>query len=500
MTSANSIAPTIQLPEQSDSSSDESSIKMYKRDRSEIPIRFNDQSKDCIKTDSDNYVRAGAKLKNVTSLAISLLWDHIDAIETQKKEKFECIDESANQQKIENNNNVLQLARKKTSECITLEKKFKEAEAHAKAMTAANNSLRQSASTSNDRMERTLEALRIAGANAANARSDADAAEQYASSLAAQLESMLSILEQTKRASQTLQDEHVQVAAATKAVETKLLQRETEHLRIEKENKILLESREKLFSKIQELVDEKERLELHIDSEVKKSKKLSREIEERTVLDEVRKNRSSAVEKELQDVRAVLTQASETTAENELTTAALNDDLRTLRDENRSLHKQMQDMQEKFRYEQDRLEKSLDKAENSAQALRIKVSSHDDQIQRVLSEKANNEKQIHKLNNRILGYERRLKDNMDIMTPSASTEKSDNLLDTVKRRKLFNIPPLTPNSNEKYTPVQNVSSCCIYRQPPSGMMKLCQCGQVNCHKRVHATCFSGNSKRTNEPL
>mmetsp|Transcript_21921 Transcript_21921/g.32379 ORF Transcript_21921/g.32379 Transcript_21921/m.32379 type:complete len:129 (+) Transcript_21921:170-556(+) len=122
MTSANSIAPTIQLPEQSDSSSDESSIKMYKRDRSEIPIRFNDQSKDCIKTDSDNYVRAGAKLKNVTSLAISLLWDHIDAIETQKKEKFECIDESANQQKIENNNNVLQLARKKTSECITLEK------------------------------------------------------------------------------------------------------------------------------------------------------------------------------------------------------------------------------------------------------------------------------------------------------------------------------------------------------------------------------------------
>mmetsp|Transcript_21921 Transcript_21921/g.32378 ORF Transcript_21921/g.32378 Transcript_21921/m.32378 type:complete len:368 (+) Transcript_21921:634-1737(+) len=367
-------------------------------------------------------------------------------------------------------------------------------------MTAANNSLRQSSSTSNDRMERTLEALRIAGANAANARSDADAAEQYASSLAAQLESMLSILEQTKRASQTLQDEHVQVAAATKAVETKLLQRETEHLRIEKENKILLESREKLSSKIQELRDEKERLELHIDSEVKKSKKLSREIEERTVLDEVRKNRSSAVEKELQDVRAVLTQASETTAENELTTAALNDDLRTLRDENRSLHKQMQDMQEKFRYEQDRLEKSLDKAENSAQALRIKVSSHDDQIQRVLSEKANNEKQIHKLNNRILGYERRLKDNMDIMTPSASTEKSDNLLDTVKRRKLFNIPPLTPNSNEKYTPVQNVSSCCIYRQPPSGMMKLCQCGQVNCHKRVHATCFSGNSKRTNEPL
>eukprot|EP00546_Thalassionema_frauenfeldii_P001396 CAMPEP_0178937268 /NCGR_PEP_ID=MMETSP0786-20121207/25653_1 /TAXON_ID=186022 /ORGANISM="Thalassionema frauenfeldii, Strain CCMP 1798" /LENGTH=501 /DNA_ID=CAMNT_0020615801 /DNA_START=3494 /DNA_END=4999 /DNA_ORIENTATION=- len=489
-----SMSPHVQLPEQSDSSSDESSPPICNQACSESQISFDDQSRDCIKTDQDNYARAGAKLKNVISMALSLFWEHI-GVDANENINHECNDKPATQQRIESSDNVLQLARKKTAECITLEKKVKEAEAYATAMTAANTSLRHSATASNDRMERTLEALRIAGANAANARADADAAEQYASSLATQLESILSVLEQTKRTTQALQDEHTQVASATKAVETKLLQRETEYLRLEKESKIFLESRQQLSSRIEDLVKEKDQLALRVDSEAKNAKRLSRELEERDVLVKAQKAQSSMVEKELQDVRAILIQASETTAENELTTAALNEDLQALRDENQRLHKQIQDMQEKFRDEQNHLETSVEKAEKSAQALRIKASSHDGQIQRVLAEKASNEKQIHKLNNRILSLERRLKDTMELATPSTLMENvMDTPLDAVKRRKLFNIPPLTPNSNEKYETAQKSSNCCICRKPAYGMMKLCQCGQDNCQQRVHATCVSGGRK------
>lgn len=116
-----SMSPHVQLPEQSDSSSDESSPPICNQDCSESQISFDDQSRDCIKTDQDNYARAGAKLKNVTSMALSLFWEHI-GIDANETINNQCNDKPENQQRIESSDNVLQLARKKTAECITLEK------------------------------------------------------------------------------------------------------------------------------------------------------------------------------------------------------------------------------------------------------------------------------------------------------------------------------------------------------------------------------------------
>mmetsp|Transcript_31916 Transcript_31916/g.48234 ORF Transcript_31916/g.48234 Transcript_31916/m.48234 type:complete len:170 (+) Transcript_31916:2060-2569(+) len=116
-----SMSPHVQLPEQSDSSSDESSPPICNQACSESQISFDDQSRDCIKTDQDNYARAGAKLKNVISMALSLFWEHI-GVDANENINHECNDKPATQQRIESSDNVLQLARKKTAECITLEK------------------------------------------------------------------------------------------------------------------------------------------------------------------------------------------------------------------------------------------------------------------------------------------------------------------------------------------------------------------------------------------
>ncbi len=125
---------------------------------------------------------------------------------------------------------------------------------------AANTSLRESAKATNDRMERTVEALRIASTNAANARTDADTAEAYAASLASQLESLRHIVQETKRATKILHDEHAQVAAATRSVESKLLMRETELLHLQKDRKVILSEKEKLAREAKDLMVDKQKL------------------------------------------------------------------------------------------------------------------------------------------------------------------------------------------------------------------------------------------------
>ena len=169
-------------------------------------------------------------------------------------------------------------------------------------MLAANTSLRESANASNGRLDRTVEALRIASTNAANARTDADAAEAYAASLASQLESLRHIVQETKRATKILHDEHAQVAAATRSVESKLLMRETELFHLQKDRKVILSDSEKLKRDAKQLMGDKQNLIFQLERMKDQVKSLFREIEERDALECARKDRSAIVENELRNL------------------------------------------------------------------------------------------------------------------------------------------------------------------------------------------------------
>jgi len=58
------------------------------------------------------------------------------------------------------------------------------------------------------KIDRTLEALQIAGGNAANARAEADASNARAESLSVQLNDLQSVIEETKRGMEVVRREH----------------------------------------------------------------------------------------------------------------------------------------------------------------------------------------------------------------------------------------------------------------------------------------------------
>ena len=372
-------------------------------------------------------------------------------------------------------------------------------------MMAANTSLRESANSSNERMERTIEALRIAGTNAANARADADAAEAYAASLASQLESLRHVVQETKRATNILQEEHEMVAAATRSVESKLLMRETELFHLQKARKAVLADHDTLKRSTQELMDAKKKLALQLQRKKEQIKSLSREIEERDALEQARKGRSVMVEKELRDARSLLVEASSTAVETETTIAALKETIETFLQENKSLHAKIQEIQERSRANEERLQETLVKTEKTAQTLRIKATSHNEQMNHVLSEKAGCEKQINQQKSRITNLERRLKDTASYISPSPATATVGGEPSTERKsaKKSFSIPPLNlPNGADK-SPATSKSSamsksttCSMCFKAASGLMKTCQCGKPQCDKRAHSICLNKNTGRS----
>jgi predicted nucleic acid-binding Zn-ribbon protein len=204
------------------------------------------------------------------------------------------------------------------------------------------------------------------------------------------------------------------------------------------------------------------------------------------------------VEKELREARTLLVDASTTAADTESTLSNLNETIHILQDENKSLHDKMEQVQDRARVEQERLQEALDMAQKTAQELRLQATAHDQEIQRVFSEKAGCEKQIVQLKTRITNLEKRLKDTASFMSPptapkgnaaiSSETESQRSRTNS-SAAKSFRIPPLTPG-NASDIAASTTKICCLCNRVASGLMKSCQCGQANCDKRAHSTCIS----------
>jgi len=500
----------IKLPDPDDSSSEEEGPRQLSP-----PISRNEQSQNLPPSPKQNYsvnnnawddfVRKGSRLKNFVEDALQLV-ACIDGREARKRPLLEDIldeddDDSTPTKRarfMDAGAHAADLAKEKTAECILLQKKLQDAQASLTALTVANTSLRESTAASNDRMERVTDALRIAGQNSASARCDADAAESYASSLATQLESLRSVVDETKRATESLYQEHELISQAARSLETKLLQRETEFYRSQKERKQLVEEQEKLRLKAKSAEDERKQLESKLECYLQELSHSKRNIQGRDAVEQARKDRSSMVEKELREARSTLVDAASTAAETETTTSVLKGTIQELQKENTSLHEGIRDMQDKSRHEQQRLHESLGNAERECQSLRVKAASHDEEVQHLRSEKNSCEKQVTQLKIRITNLERRLKDATSLMYPPpieeapASTKK-----DTPDHRKPFYIPPLTPArdvSTASCTPKSSICSICS--KAASGMMKSCQCGLRGCDRRAHASCVARNGSPT----
>lgn len=376
-------------------------------------------------------------------------------------------------------------------------------------MMTANTSLREAASASNERMERTIEALRIAGTNAANARADADAAEACAASMASQLQALRDVVDETKRASQVLYKEHEQVSAAARSIETKLLAKETELARSKKEQRQWMEEREEMKDKAARLQGERKSLEKEINMLEEELNKMKYQVDEYEAMEHARKDRSKMVEKELRDARNMLIEATATTAEAESTSSVLKETIQAFETENKTLHETIEKIQGKAREDHARLNEALMKVEKEAQSLRVKAATHEEDIQRIRMDRSASEKQVTQLKTKVATLERRLKEATSFVPLSPGNESQPQ--GESRRGVSFSIPPLTylsvetpakskenvakENKTNRVTPSAPLKSttCSICSQLASGFMKSCQCGKPMCDKRAHATCLA-NSK------
>ena len=400
-------------------------------------------------------------------------------------------------------------------------------------------------------MERTTEVLRIAGQNAANARADADAANARASSLASQLTALKTVMEETKRSCEIIRTEHDEISSAARSVEGRLVQTESDFMRMERDKNKSEEAMTKMREQMDKLEKVRKLLEEDLEEKENELTKTKKMLLERDDIEQARVDRTHRIENELRNSRAMLVEATSAAAQSESTSAVLNETIRKLQEENKTIHVTIEENLERAAKERKRLEESLSQSESLSQKLRIKATADEEEIQKLRLDLSISEKESGQLRYRINNLERRLEEATTSTMNSSSDGGSGRLLssaesmdvkinhslfpntpgktqynlkndrtnhDSVKpsisSRAGYIIPPIrlgTPkfggNTNSiKKTPGAKRNSvgdgissssatsnkCCICFKGNFGIMKSCQCGNPTCVKRAHVSCLPGS--------
>jgi predicted nuclease with TOPRIM domain len=378
-------------------------------------------------------------------------------------------------------------------------------------LNASNDSLREEAASSQNRLERTVAALRIAGSNAAKARGDADTAQATATGLAQSLQSLQTVVTETKRASQVLHQDQQQVSTAATSIQAKLLQKEADLARAQKEMLSMRTSQKRLESSHQRWKEERSDLQFTLDDQKQGLLRLGHGMAERDAVERARKERADQIELEWREAQAMLVQATAGQAAAEQTQALLKQSILELHAANKQLHEQAWGQQEASRKEKERLHEALTKAEKQAQQLRIRGEATEEDMQRLRLDKTAAEKQVSQLKTRLAGLERRLKDagSTTMVSPDAMNESTHvsppNNNESSTGIALgtglgFSLPPLSgssrlalvgggqDNSNDN-APVP-AKCCSICFKAAFGLMQSCQCGKPDCDKRAHLSCMN----------
>eukprot|EP00984_Skeletonema_dohrnii_P015457 scaffold6689_cov79-Skeletonema_dohrnii-CCMP3373.AAC.1 len=285
----------------------------------------------------DEYVKKGARVKALLASALQAVADGLGkggnstAADRSGNDGDEVHEEGKSRKTDADFVHVQDLAQKKSEECITLKRKLEECQLQIQCLHNECSASERNASQTQSKIDRTLEALKIAGANAANARAEADAANARAESLNGQLNDLQAVIEDTKNCMEIVRRENDEVSHAARSVEGRLIQVESELTRAARvkrdaeEERDVLKTRagksEKLASVLQEKVNDYE-------DEIRHLKKDMVEMDE---LEQMRSDRTQRIESELQDARVGLMEATSAAAEAESTVTSLRSVIEELR-------------------------------------------------------------------------------------------------------------------------------------------------------------------------
>jgi hypothetical protein len=232
-------------------------------------------------------------------------------------------------------------------------------------------------------------------------------------------------------------------------------------------------------------------------------------MDERQAMEIARKQRAEKVEQEWRQAQSLLVEATASQEQAMQTQTELTDTIQVLRDSNQTLHEQLQTQQVKSREDTTRLHEALTKAEKQTQALKIQAEATEEEIQRLRADKTASEKQIAALKTQLVSLERQLRAAEALSAQSDGSHPQSMVSPEIaswqystgaaKTPLPFAIPPLSSSSKSAATMSPETASsdantttpsptCCVCFKASFGLMKNCQCGTDDCHKRAHVAC------------
>jgi hypothetical protein len=306
--------------------------------------------------------------------------------------------------------NAVELAHEKTEECMVLKRKVQEAQSMIEILQGENSASQNATNTLKLKIERTLDALRIADTNADNARAEADASNARVESLTCQMNDMQSLIDETKRGMEVVRNEHDEIHRASRSMEGRLIQVESELTTARKVKNDAVAERDSLKSRADESEKLVKTLQDEVDDYRAEIRMLKRDLLEMEEFEKVRAERTRGVETELKVARAGLLEASSAAAEAESTVTSLRSVVEELRSENECLHDQMNTLRDGHGKDRAKQNEALIVAEREAQKWKLKCEEGDEEIRKLTMDKETSAKEVATLKSRVANMERRLND------------------------------------------------------------------------------------------
>ncbi|KAL9183733.1 hypothetical protein ACHAXT_004589 [Thalassiosira profunda] len=422
---------------------------------------------------------------------------------------------------------IQELAQERAEEVMALQRKLQEAQTQIDMLKGERAASEEDHQKLQAKIDRTLEALQIAGGNAANARAEADASNARAESLSGQLNDLQSFIGETKRGMEVVRREHDEVSRAARSVESRLITVEGELTRAARAKKDAVDERDVLKARADKAEELARTLQDRVDDYHGEVRMLKKDLLEMEEFEKVRSDRTNRIDAEFQEARAGLLEATSAAAEAESTVTSLRSVVEELRKENEQLHERVEKGRDDVAKERAKHDEELTAAEREAQKLRLRCEEQDEEVKTLQREKASAEKQAEQMRKRIsLGSSKTMEKTQDAsstITPKTSDLGFLNTLgakdaplvsDESKRRKIVTELPqrestdasrkLTysfqkennPNANkhprsdcdaQKRKVVRSNRTCTLCGKE-GGMLLSCQC-EGYCGHKAHALCI-----------
>jgi chromosome segregation ATPase len=424
--------------------------------------------------------------------------------------------------------------------------KIQDLQSQFQALQEENYSSHHTSTQLQSQIDRTLAALQIASTASANARSEADAAEAKVDSLSRQMEEFHSLVEELRRGMDLVRGEHDEVSTIARSVESRLIQVESKLGRATKVTIEAKEERDELKNRAEGAEHKTRLLNEKIDDYEHDIRCLKKGVIEMEELEKIRSERTNRIENELHVTRETLLDATSAAAEAESTVTSLNSVIEELRKENELLHNQISESRDTIHRDRSKQNEALTAVEKEVQKWKLKCEEVQEANRTLKVDKNTAEKQLEQMKSRMANMERRMNDiprTSSAVTPITSSLGLINCfgakeisVDSEPRKQLTYVSQLPMrqtskrsqydgasrelnyasrsknfssseenNSNDSSnhsrssshnTPsfskrkVTKSNKCCICQQDATGMMKNCQCDNINCDKRAHITCIA----------